>query len=102
MLATSRGYLRPGVLLIKPVAAATGDIACRHGQVVTINRAMAARARVVDAHGRQLPVWYGCRRLRAGQVFVLSGAPGSFDSRYLGVIDASQILGSAKPLWVEN
>ena len=102
-LAARRGYLGPRALLIKPVAATAGDIVCRRGQLVTINGAMAASVRTVDAQGRKLvPMRQGCRRLRAGQVFVLSRAPGSFDSRYIGVVDGPHILGRAEPLWIDN
>ena len=99
-IAERRGYLRPGALLIKWVAAVAGDRICRHGPLVTINGRLAARARASDAAARSLPVWRGCTRLGAGQIFVLSGAPGSFDSRYFGPVDPTHIVGTATPVWV--
>ena len=99
-LAERRGYLRPGALLIKWVAAVTGDRVCRYGSLVMINGRPAAHARASDAAARSLPAWRGCTRLGAGQIFVLSGAAGSFDSRYFGPVDATQVMGTAEPVWV--
>ena len=65
ILAETRGYLRKGALLIKPVAAGAGDTVCRHGPLVTVNGRIVARARTLDAVGRPLPAWSGCFRLGA-------------------------------------
>ena len=54
-LAETRGYLRAGALLIKPVAAGAGDTVCRHGPLVTINGRFVARAKAADQAGRPLP-----------------------------------------------
>ena len=97
-LAGARGYLPVGTLLIKRVAGAAGDVVCRHGAVVTINRRIVAYARTADAAARLLPRWSGCARLNAAQVFVLSPRPDSFDSRYFGPIHRGNILGTALPL----
>jgi type IV secretory pathway protease TraF len=102
ILAETRGYLRKGALLIKPVAAAAGDTVCRHGSLVTINGRIAAHARTLDALGRPLPVWSGCFRLAVDQIFVLSADPDSFDSRYMGPINRAHVLDSAQPVWVRQ
>jgi conjugative transfer signal peptidase TraF len=99
VLAEGRGYLGPRALLIKWVAAVAGDRVCRHSSLITINGRFAARARASDAAARPLPGWHGCTRLGAGQIFVLSRAPGSFDSRYFGPVDAAHVLGTATPIW---
>jgi type IV secretory pathway protease TraF len=75
----TRGYLRKGALLIKPVAAGAGDTVCRDGPRVTINGRNVAHASTLDAVGRPLPAWFGCFRLAADDVFVLSADPDSFD-----------------------
>jgi conjugative transfer signal peptidase TraF len=98
-LAGDRGYLPTGILLIKPIAAAAGDLVCRHGALVTINGRTVALARTADAWDRPLPGWQGCRRLNAHQIFVLSPAPDSFDSRYFGPLDRRHIVGMAMPVW---
>jgi conjugative transfer signal peptidase TraF len=99
-LADIRGYLPAGALLIKRVAATAGDMVCRHGPVVTINGRPVAGAKAADGTGQPLPRWSGCRRLKASQVFVLSPAPDSFDSRYLGPVDRRHVLGTAVPVWL--
>jgi conjugative transfer signal peptidase TraF len=102
ILAETRGYLRKGALLIKPIAAGAGDTVCRHGQLVTINGRIAAHARTWDAIGRTLPAWSGCFRLADNDIFVLSADPDSFDSRYLGPIDRAHVVGIAQPVWVRQ
>jgi type IV secretory pathway protease TraF len=44
ILAETRGYLRPGAQLIKPIGAGVGGTVCRDGSLVTINGRAAARA----------------------------------------------------------
>ena len=98
-LAHTRGYLPAGALLIKPVAAVSGDVVCRHGPLVWINgrlRAVAARS---DRRQRTLPRWLGCRYLATSELFVLSTVKGSFDGRYFGPIARGAVLGTAVPLW---
>jgi type IV secretory pathway protease TraF len=75
-----------------------GDLVCRHGPTVTINGQTAAHASRADGLGRPLPQWSGCITLAAGQVFLLSTAPDSFDSRYFGPIDSAHVLGVAHPI----
>ena len=101
-LAETRGYLRAGALVIKPVAAGAGDTVCRHGLVVTINGRVAARASMADPAGRLLPSWSGCFRLAATDIFVVSHEPGSFDSRYFGPLERRHIVGAAMPVWVRT
>jgi conjugative transfer signal peptidase TraF len=101
-LVAARGYLGDTALLIKPLAAGTGDLVCRHGATLTINGQAAAQARTADARGRPLPHWSGCITLGAGQVLVLSVAADSFDSRYFGPIDSSRVVGVAHPVWVNH
>jgi type IV secretory pathway protease TraF len=101
-LASTRGYLWAGALLIKPVAAGPGEVVCRHGAIVTINGLTVARARWADAAGRPLPRWSGCITLASDHVFVLSHAPDSFDGRYFGPIDPAHVLGTASALWADE
>jgi conjugative transfer signal peptidase TraF len=98
-LADSRGYLPVGNLLIKPIVARAGDVACRRGPTVTINGSAKAYARSADRAGRPLPHWSGCIRLGADQVFVLSADPDGFDSRYFGPVERRHVVGTALPLW---
>jgi conjugative transfer signal peptidase TraF len=102
ILAETRGYLRKGALLIKPVVSDAGDTVCRQGALVTINGRIAARARTLDAARRPLPAWSGCVRLRASDIFVLSADPDSFDSRYTGPFARADVVGFALPIWVRQ
>ncbi len=83
------GVLKDGRLLMKRVAASRGDEVCRSGEQVAINGVPRAVARPDEV----LPHWSGCRRLAAGQVFLLGEAENSFDGRYFGVTSAKDIVG---------
>lgn len=82
----------PDVVLIKRVAAAGGDRVCRlDGRVFTPGRAVVVHDR--DRRGVGLPAWRGCRRLGAEELFLLGDTPSSFDSRYFGPVDRTQVTG---------
>ena len=98
-LAVERGYLAGRALVIKPVAAGPGDVVCRHAAMVTVNGHLVAWAHRADGSGRALPRWNGCLTLTATQVFVLSAASGSFDSRYFGPVERVHVLGVGRPIW---
>jgi type IV secretory pathway protease TraF len=54
-----------------------------------------------DSLGRPLPQALPfCDYLKPGAFFVFSNYTKSFDSRYFGPIQKSQIIGVAKPLWM--
>lgn len=96
----ARGYLPNHVPLLKHIGALTGQTVCRFGRTVTIHGETPVHARERDTRGRLLPVWYGCRQLRAGEVFVLNpDIPDSFDGRYFGILPTHTIVARAKPLW---
>jgi len=93
-----RRYLPIGVPLLKHVAARPGALICRRDARVTIDGRAAASARRADSLGRPLPVWRGCRVLKAGELFLLNRAPDSFDGRYFGPIPAGGYIGRATPV----
>jgi len=97
-LASKRGYLPSGIALLKKVSAAQNDRVCRIGEQILINGIARARAAATDLSGRPMPVWSGCRRLNAGDVFLLGGGPDSFDSRYFGPASSGDVVGRATPL----
>ena len=100
---TERGYLSPGILLIKYVLAVPGQTVCRNELIVTVDRSPVGAARERDRKGRSLPVWQGCRVLAAGEVFLMNrDAPDSLDGRYFGPLPASIIIGRAEPLWTHE
>lgn len=96
----ARGYLPRGVPLIKRVLALSGATVCRSGTDIIAYGENYGRARPRDTRGRPLPVWQGCRTLRDGEVFFMNwDSPDSFDSRYVGPLPVSAIVGRAIPLW---
>lgn len=97
-----RGYLPAGAVLIKQLAAVEPSLACRSGDVVSLDGAPVARALDADQDGRPLPRWRGCRRLAAGEVFVLTSAEGSLDSRYFGPLPARSLIGPARAVWLQD
>ncbi|HEY1146600.1 MAG TPA: S26 family signal peptidase [Allosphingosinicella sp.] len=98
-LAARRHYLPANVPLVKRVAAVTGNRVCAVGASVSIDGRRAATRQVRDRAGRPLAWWNGCRRLRAGEYFLLMDSPLSFDGRYFGVTRRREILGRAELLW---
>jgi conjugative transfer signal peptidase TraF len=97
-LAAGRGYLPHSAYLLKPVAATGGDRICRLGDNVFIGGAFVARAVDADRRGRPLPQWQGCRILRPGEFFLVSRTAASFDGRYFGPIQATGVIGRARPI----
>lgn len=95
--ASGRAYLAglgmpSDVLLIKRVAATGGQVVCRHGgSLSTPGRTVEVKDR--DRRGVRLPVWHGCRRLAADELFLLGDTASSFDSRYFGPVRRDQVQG---------
>lgn len=94
-----RGYLGERVPLLKHVAAKPGQLVCRVGAVVSVDAQPVVVARQRDGRGRLLPVWQGCRTLRAGELLMLNpDHADSMDGRYFGPLPASTVLGRAVPI----
>lgn len=99
-LAAARRYLPSNVPLIKSVAALSGDEVCAVGNSVFIDGEPVATRRSYDFAGRMMPWWEGCRTLREGELFLLMpGSAGSFDGRYFGVTQWSEVIGKAHLIW---
>lgn len=95
----TRGYLADGVPLLKHVAATPGQRICRAGNIVSVDARPVAVALLRDSRDRPLPVWRGCRTIKAGELLLLNPAVrDSMDGRYLGPLPASGLLGRAIPL----
>jgi type IV secretory pathway protease TraF len=98
MTGQSRDYLvkklgyPKDTMLIKRVAGVSGDLVCRQGSVVTINKRTLVAARW-DRQGISLPAWFGCRTLSTNEVFILGDHPSSFDSRYFGPVSRGELAG---------
>src|SRR6185312_602905 len=100
-LAARRGYLPLNVPLLKPVGAVAPQKVCVTDGIVRIDGLPVAAALRADRLGRPLSFWRQCRRLRPGELFLLStDNPASFDSRYFGPVKTSAVIGLAHPLWI--
>ncbi len=104
----SRGYLKRGLCasgttpLVKKIMAMNGE-RITLDDVVQINHNVWKDfpVRSVDSHHRLLPKLTDFT-LQQGEMFLLSDyAPASsFDGRYFGAIQASSILGKARPIFI--
>ena len=102
-LAAQRGYLPTHIPLLKRVGAVAPQHVCIVAGQVRIDGVPVAAARPADRLGWPLPSLQLCRRLEAGELFLLSVTnPASFDSRYFGPVSASAVIGVAHPIWVET
>lgn len=96
----ARGYLPHGLPLIKRVLAFGGTTVCRSGADIFAYGMAYGQARAQDTRGRPLPVWQGCRTLTSGEAFFMNwDSPDSFDSRYVGPLPLTAIVGKAVPVW---
>lgn len=99
----ARGYLPSGLPLIKRVLALSGTEVCRFGAHIVAYGSTYGQARARDTRGRPLPVWQGCRTPAAGEAFFMNwDSPDSFDSRYVGPLPLSTVVGRAIPLWTTD
>ncbi|TPG18762.1 S26 family signal peptidase [Sphingomonas koreensis] len=99
-LAATRHYLPANVPLVKRAVGVAGDEICALGEQIFLNGTSVAVRQRADASGRTMPRWTGCIRLRGGQLFLLmADSPESFDGRYFGVTEASDVVGKARLLW---
>lgn len=98
-MAATRKILPVEAVLVKPVAAVAGADICALGDRISIDGRIVAQRAIADRQGRPLPRWQGCRRLRGGQVLLLSDHPRSFDGRYFGPSDGAGLIGRAVLLW---
>lgn len=102
-LAAQRGYLPTRIPLLKRVGAVAPQEVCIADGSVRIDGVPSAAVLSADRWGRPLPSWPQCRRLRSGELFLLSVTnPASFDSRYFGPVSAASVIGVARPVWLEK
>jgi len=96
-LAVQRGYLPTGIPVIKTVAALNGDSVCAENGLLQINGLPTVQVLTADRAGRPLPSpWKTCRRLQANEILLLSDrTPDSFDGRYFGAVQRTDIIGRA-------
>jgi conjugative transfer signal peptidase TraF len=107
----SRSYRTAGfacpdgaVPLLKPIVANLGDLVIVSREGISVNGHLLPKTYPVpeDAHGRPLTAWpAGLYRVEPGTIWVASiYNAGSYDSRYMGPIQVSQIRRRLRPLWL--
>ncbi len=102
-LMDERDYLPFNAVLLKRVAALSGSEICRRGMNIFVAGKMIAQAKKVDAKGRSLPQWQGCRQLGPDEIFLVNAdVPDSLDGRYFGPFPKSSIVGLARPIWTDE
>ena len=97
------GYLPRGVPLMKRVSGLAGQVVCRNGLSITIDKVDVGEAQSRDRRGRDLPAWRGCRTIAPGEVFLMNpDVPDSLDGRYFGPLPMRSIVGRAAPVWTDE
>jgi len=95
------GYVMRGGIL-KEIAAGPGSTICEHDGGIFIGGQRRGAVAVRDRMGTLLPHWSGCIRLAHGELFAFSDRiPNSFDSRYYGPVQASDVMGVYAPVWTK-
>ena len=99
-LVTERGWLAPGLRLLKAVGAVPGDRVCVTDAGVWVNEVPVGPVFTHDSAGRVLPVYRGCEHVPVGSFWAVSTViPNSFDSRYMGPQPLASIVGEAVLVW---
>ncbi len=96
---SKRGYLPENVPLLKQVAAIPEDEICHTSDLVLINKEPAARIKISDSLGRQLPQRAGCFVLQDDEFFLLGSHKNSLDGRYFGATKSENIIGTYRLIW---
>ena len=98
----ARGYVGPGVPLLKRVAALSGTRVCRGGTTITVDGQVLGEARERDSLGRPLPIWQGCRLLAEDEVFLMNReVEDSLDDRYFGPLPLGSVTARIVPIWTD-
>ncbi len=98
----ARGYVGPGVPLLKRVTALPATRVCRIGATITVDGQPIGAARERDRLGRPLPVWQGCRVVGADEIFLMNREAGdSLDGRYFGPLPLASVTARIVLLWTD-
>jgi conjugative transfer signal peptidase TraF len=94
-----RRWLPEGWSLFKHVGAVPGDVYCVTDSSLTINGIYVGPVHPADSSGLPLPRQEGCRIVPDRHFLpVAVRSQNSFDGRYMGPVDVSEIRGIAKPI----
>jgi conjugative transfer signal peptidase TraF len=99
-LVLERGWLKPGVPLLKELAGLAGDQVCVLSGRLQINGRTVGPVFDEDRTGQPLPQLRGCFAVPAGYFFAASSyLDQSFDGRYFGALPLAMVTAEARPLW---
>ena len=103
-LAADRGYVYTGysvycpqsALLLKRIVAAAGDVVVVTASAVTVNGRPLVNSAPFAADSRKRPMMpaYGEHKLTDHEVWLMTGNPKSWDSRYFGPQPVASLLGT--------
>lgn len=110
-VALKRHYLAPGSCpktqtqpLLKPVVAIPGDVIRINSQGIRVNGQLIALSQALshDLQGRRMPIMHqGTYTVHPHQIWLVSAhSSQSFDSRYFGPLNLTQIQWIVKPLLI--
>ena len=85
----------PDKVLVKRVVAVPGDVMTMDGESFFLNGKYLTKGKGFTLKGEPLPAKRLEGEIPAGKVFVLGEKKDSYDSRYFGLVDKSQIMGTA-------
>ena len=89
----AREWLPKNIPLLKKIVGVAGDFLCIKQQNVYINKKWIGKVYTTDGKGNALPIFSFCGKIPKDNYFMQGIAnPHSFDSRYYGLIDQSQIM----------
>lgn len=89
-------WLPDSGILLKSLQGMPGDWVCQKHQQLFINKTLVATLQTLDSHQQAIAQRSFCRRLNNHEYLVLGMSdPRSYDGRYFGPIDRSQIHASA-------
>ena len=92
--------------MVKPIGAVAGDTVELRSDVIRVNGKPLPNSKTLtrDAHDRPLPhMPWGRYVVAADEVWLFAThIPESWDSRYFGPIQRTQILTTTRPVWTRN
>ena len=98
-LALTHHWILPGEVLMKPIVALPGDLACVYDHQVHINHHAIAIQQADYALHHALPQWQFCGTIPSKHYLLLSTyAQRSFDGRYFGLINRNDLIARAIPI----
>ena len=92
-------YYKKGRTFIKVVAGNAGDFLEIKGRCFLLNQKLLGCAKEKDREGRPVESFTFSGKIPQDKIFVLGISKDSYDSRYYGFVDKSQIIGRAVALF---